>query len=55
MTENKVIPDGSLVMGAPGRVVRALSEAEIAGLRASAEGYQEGAALYRAGLVPVEG
>ena len=24
ITENKVIPDGSLVMGAPGRVVRAL-------------------------------
>lgn len=55
LTEGKVIPDGSLVVGAPGRVVRALSEAEIAGLRASAEGYREKYPLYRAGLVPVEG
>ncbi len=37
--EDKVIPDGSLVLGAPGRVVRELSEAEIMRLKMSAEGY----------------
>jgi carbonic anhydrase/acetyltransferase-like protein (isoleucine patch superfamily) len=39
ITENKVIPDNSLVMGAPGKVVRTLTDAEIAGLTASAAHY----------------
>src|SRR5687768_2612625 len=39
VTEGKEIPDGSLVVGAPGKVVRQLSEAEIAGLTRSAERY----------------
>ncbi len=39
ITEGKEIPDGSLVVGAPGKVVRQLTEAQIAGLTASAEGY----------------
>ncbi len=46
ITENKVIPDGSLVMGAPGKVVRMLDEAAIAGLTKSAEHYQENAARF---------
>ena len=37
----KVIPDGSLVMGSPGKVVRELDEAAIAGLTTSADGYVE--------------
>jgi carbonic anhydrase/acetyltransferase-like protein (isoleucine patch superfamily) len=37
--EDKVIPDGSLVLGAPGRVVRELNEAEIMRLTMSADGY----------------
>lgn len=41
ITENKVIPDNSLVVGAPGRVARVLSEAEIEGLRHSARHYVE--------------
>ncbi|MFN4098523.1 MAG: gamma carbonic anhydrase family protein, partial [Pararhodobacter sp.] len=36
ITEGKVIPDGSLVMGSPGKVVRQLDEAALQGLRASA-------------------
>ncbi len=48
--EGKVIPDGSLVMGMPGKVVRDLTEAEIAALRASALHYQENALRYRDGL-----
>ena len=31
ITEGKVIPDGSLVMGQPGKVVRELDEGQIAG------------------------
>ena len=38
--EGKEIPDGSLVMGMPGKVVRQLDEAAIEGLRRSAMGYQ---------------
>jgi len=39
ITEGKVIPDGSLVVGAPGRVVRTLTEDEIKGLTVSADHY----------------
>ncbi|WP_187430735.1 Protein YrdA [Roseobacter fucihabitans] len=41
ITENKVIPDGSLVMGVPGKVVRALDSEAIQGLTRSAVNYQE--------------
>ena len=50
ITEGKEIPDGSLVMGAPGRVVRSLDAAGIAGLRASALHYQQNMRRFRAGL-----
>jgi carbonic anhydrase/acetyltransferase-like protein (isoleucine patch superfamily) len=50
VTEGKEIPDGSLVMGSPGKVVRELTESEIAGLRASALSYQRNAARFRTGL-----
>ncbi|GGL77737.1 gamma carbonic anhydrase family protein [Wenxinia marina] len=50
VTEGKQIPDGSLVMGAPGKVVRQLDEDAIARLRASALHYQENARRYRDGL-----
>lgn len=50
--EGKVIPDRSLVMGAPGRVVRVLDDAAVAGLLKSAAGYVRNAARYRAGLKP---
>lgn len=50
ITEGKEIPDGSLVMGAPGKVVRQLDEAAIEGLRKSAIGYQNNMRRFRAGL-----
>ncbi len=50
ITENKVIPDGSLVMGAPGKVVRQLDDAAIAALTASALHYTENAARFRRDL-----
>lgn len=50
VTEGKEIPDGSLVMGAPGKVVRQLDDAAIAGLTRSAEHYQANARRFAAGL-----
>jgi carbonic anhydrase/acetyltransferase-like protein (isoleucine patch superfamily) len=51
ITEGKDIPDGSLVMGSPGRVVRQLDAEAQAKLLASAAGYAANAARFRAGLV----
>lgn len=51
ITENKVIPDFSLVMGAPGKVVRSLDAAAQAGLLASAEHYRQNMRRFRTGLV----
>jgi len=53
ITENKVIPDGSLVMGAPGKVVRELDEAAIQALTASAKHYAENATRFRRDLEPL--
>ena len=53
ITEGKDIPPGSLVMGAPGRVVRALDDDQRAALLKSAAGYRANAARFRAGLRPV--
>ena len=53
VTEGKEIPDGSLVMGAPGKVVRMLDEAAIQGLRGSALHYQQNMRRYRSGLVQI--
>lgn len=51
VTEGKEIPDGSLVVGAPGKVIRQLDEAAIEGLRRSALHYQQNMRRFRAGLV----
>lgn len=53
IAENKEIPPGALVMGAPGRVVRVLDDAARAELRRSAERYRASAARFRSGLRPV--
>ena len=44
----KVIPDGSLVMGSPGKVVRELDDDAIAGLRVSAQSYVDRYKRYQA-------
>jgi len=49
VTENKVIPPRSLVLGSPGRVVREISDEELKELLQSAKGYVEEAAIYMAG------
>ncbi|MFZ8970664.1 MAG: gamma carbonic anhydrase family protein, partial [Paracoccaceae bacterium] len=53
ITENKVIPDGSLVMGVPGKIVRELDAAAIERLHQSALHYQENAARFREELKEV--
>jgi carbonic anhydrase/acetyltransferase-like protein (isoleucine patch superfamily) len=50
VTEGKVIPDGSLVVGSPVKVVRALDADTINMLKGSALSYQEKMARYRSGL-----
>ena len=50
VTEGKEIPDFSLVMGQPGKVVRTLDAAAVAKLRESAERYRWNARRYRAGM-----
>ena len=54
ITENKVIPDGSLVMGVPGKVVRELDAEAIRGLTLSALHYQENMRRFRDELRRVE-
>ena len=46
--ERKVIPDRSLVMGTPGKVVRSLTDEEVARLRWTAAHYVDNARRYRA-------
>ena len=52
VTEGKVIPDRSLVLGSPGKVVRTLSDEEVAGLHAIAAHYVANARRYLTDLVP---
>jgi carbonic anhydrase/acetyltransferase-like protein (isoleucine patch superfamily) len=50
VTEGKVIPDFSLGMGSPGRIVRELDEAARAKLRTSATNYRANMSRFKAGL-----
>ena len=54
ITENKIIPDGSLVMGSPGKVVRELDDKAIMGLRASALHYQDNMRRFKARLSMID-
>lgn len=54
VTEGKSFPPGSLIVGAPARVVRALRAEEIAGLRLSAAHYRERARNYAEGMQRVD-
>ena len=48
--EGKEIPDRSLVVGSPGRILRTLTDEEVARLVESAAGYVRNAARFRQGL-----
>ena len=52
--EGKEIPDGSLVMGSPGKIVRTLTSEQQQGLLQSAKHYVENARRYKAGLSLVD-
>ena len=53
MPEGKEIPDGSLVMGSPGKIVRELDEDAIEGLIESARGYVSNGKRYSKDLKPL--
>jgi carbonic anhydrase/acetyltransferase-like protein (isoleucine patch superfamily) len=53
IAEDKVIPDNSLVIGAPGRVARQLSEPQLALLKMSAEVYVKNYQRFRQSLAPL--
>ena len=52
ITEGKEIPDNSMVLGAPGRVVREVEEAYLELIRKSAERYVQNWQRYRRDLQP---
>lgn len=54
ITENKVIPDGSLVMGVPGKVVRQMDERTLEMLSHAANHYQDNMKLFRDTLTVVD-
>ncbi|MBU6467544.1 MAG: gamma carbonic anhydrase family protein [Betaproteobacteria bacterium] len=54
ITEGKVIPDGSLVVGSPGKVVRTLTEQEIQGLKKNADSYVQRSLEYKEELIRIE-
>lgn len=50
VTENKTFPDGSLIVGAPAKALRALDEATIAKLKHHADAYADNARRFAKGL-----
>jgi len=50
VTENKEFPDGSMILGSPAKVVRALTPEQMEGLQRTALHYVENAKRYRVGL-----
>ena len=53
VTEGKEFPDGSMIMGAPAKVVRELTSEQIEGLARAAQHYVDNAKRYAAGLSKV--
>jgi len=51
ITEGKEIPDNSMVMGSPGKVVKTLTAEQAAGIRGGAAHYVENARRFKAGAV----
>src|SRR5690606_36503222 len=50
VTEGKVFPERSLILGAPAKVVRTLTDEQVADLHRSAAGYATRAGYYKANL-----
>ena len=54
VTEGKEFPDGSMIMGAPAKLVRQLTPEQIEGLRQSAQHYINNAQRFQMGLKPID-
>lgn len=54
ITEGKVFPAGSMILGSPAKLVRPLDDDEIAGLRRAARSYIGNGRRFAAGLRPVD-
>ncbi|MEM6410492.1 MAG: gamma carbonic anhydrase family protein [Pseudomonadota bacterium] len=54
ISEGKVIPDGSLVMGAPGKVVRELTDSQIAMLTVNSQVYVDNWKRFSSGFKSIE-
>ena len=54
VTERKSFPDRSLIIGAPARLARPLSDEEVAGLERAAAGYVERGANFRSRLERID-
>ncbi len=53
ITEGKEIPDNSMVVGAPGKVIKTLNEQQVAMLKLNAQVYVANAKRFRTGLKPL--
>jgi carbonic anhydrase/acetyltransferase-like protein (isoleucine patch superfamily) len=53
--EGKVIPARSVVMGAPGKIIRPVSDGDVERIRSGAAAYQRKWQLYAAGMKPQAG
>lgn len=53
ITDKKVIPDGSVVMGSPGKIVRQVTETDIKIIEAAAKFYVENSRKFRSKLLGV--
>ena len=54
ISERKEIPDGSLVMGSPGKIVRELSKEQVASLTESANRYVQNFKRFKSELKPTD-
>jgi carbonic anhydrase/acetyltransferase-like protein (isoleucine patch superfamily) len=54
VTEGKEFPDGSMIMGAPAKLVRQLTAEQMASLRDSAQHYIDNAQRFRIGLKEID-
>ena len=54
ITEGKQIPDNSMVLGSPGKVVKTISDEQVAFLSAAAKGYVSNARRFTTDLCPQE-
>ncbi len=54
VTEGKTFPDRSLILGAPARVVRQLTDEDVAKMKQGAESYAERQAIYKTQLKRID-